>query len=554
MTPFFWKSVMGHGNPIWLCLLLVMLVTAASSALAQDTDITAFEQTVADLGAKSRSTVRKAVEALGASDDPRALVILEALQDRQVVKDETGRILIREGDDMLRDPLTQETLSSADLDLDKPRLNNATRRALRSAMARLQLFAENPLQRLRAANALANRPSDEAEPALRQALAQESDERVQAALELALAQLDLESTDQARRLAAVERLGDTGNRRFRPLLQGLLEKDSEGNYLEQDDIVRRAAQRAVSAIEMKESLVRQAGNLFYGLSLGSVLLLAALGLAVTFGLMGVINMAHGEMLMLGAYATFVVQNLFRTYLPGFFDAYLIAAIPVAFLVSGAIGIILERLVIRHLYGRPLETLLATWGLSLILIQTIRLLFGAQNVGVANPSWLSGGFVVTPGLVLTYNRIATIVFAGIVLSAVWLLFQRTRLGLNVRAVTQNRPMAAAMGINTSQVDMWTFGLGSGVAGLGGVALSQLGNVGPELGQAYIVDSFMVVVLGGVGKLAGAVAGAFSLGLLNKFLEPTTGAVLGKIMVLVFLILFIQKRPQGIFALKGRAAEA
>lgn len=546
---------MGCRNPIWLCLMLVMLmVVAANSAIAQDDDTTAFEQTVADLGAKSRSTVRKAVEALGASDDPRALVILKALQDRQVVKDGSGRILIREGDDQLRDPLTQETLSSAGLDLDKPRLNNATRRALRSAMARLQLFAANPLQRLIAANALAKRPTDETEPALRQALDQESDQRVRAALELALAQLDLESTDQARRLAAVERLGDTGNRRFRPLLEDLLEKDSEGNYLEQDDTVRKAAQRAVNAIEMQESLVRQAGNLFYGLSLGSVLLLAALGLAVTFGLMGVINMAHGEMLMLGAYATFVVQNLFRTYLPGFFDAYLIAAIPVAFLVSGAIGIVLERLVIRHLYGRPLETLLATWGLSLILIQTIRLLFGAQNVGVANPSWLSGGFVVTPGLVLTYNRVATIVFAGIVLSAVWLLFQRTRLGLNVRAVTQNRPMAAAMGINTSQVDMWTFGLGSGVAGLGGVALSQLGNVGPELGQAYIVDSFMVVVLGGVGKLAGAVAGAFSLGVLNKFLEPATGAVLGKIMVLVFLILFIQKRPQGIFALKGRAAEA
>lgn len=545
---------MGRGNPTCLCLVLVILVTVASSVSAQDAGNPAFEQTVADLGAKSRSTVRKAVEALGASDDPRALDILQALQDRQVVVDEAGRIWIREGDDTLIDPLTQETLSSAGLDLDKPRLNNATRRALRSAMARLQLFAENSLQRLRAANALAKRPTIDAEPALRQALAQESDERVRAALELALAQLDLESDDQARRLAAVERLGDTGDRRFRPLLEDLLETDSEGNYVEQDDTVRKAAQRAVNAIEMKEQLVRQAGNLFYGLSLGSVLLLAALGLAVTFGLMGVINMAHGEMLMLGAYATFVVQNLFRTYLPSFFDAYLIAAIPVAFLVSGAIGVILERLVIRHLYGRPLETLLATWGLSLILIQTIRLLFGAQNVGVANPSWLAGGFVVAPGLVLTYNRIATIVFAGIVLSAVWLLFQRTRLGLNVRAVTQNRPMAAAMGINTSQVDMWTFGLGSGVAGLGGVALSQLGNVGPELGQAYIVDSFMVVVLGGVGKLAGAVAGAFSLGVLNKFLEPATGAVLGKIMVLVFLILFIQKRPQGIFALKGRAAEA
>ena len=286
------------------------------------------------------------------------------------------------------------------------------------------------------------------------------------------------------------------------------------------------------------------------MSLGSILLLAALGLAITFGLMGVINMAHGEMLMIGAYSTFLIQNLFKQYLPNFFDWYLIAAIPTAFIVSGVVGIVMERSVIRHLYGRPLETLLATWGISLILIQTIRLIFGAQNVEVANPSYLSGGIQAFNGVVLPYNRIAIIMFVVLVVISVWTLLQKTSLGLQVRAVTQNRKMASCMGISTNKIDMYTFGLGSGVAGLGGLALSQVGNVGPELGLLYIVDSFMVVVTGGVGKIAGTVAGALGLGVINKFLEPVAGAVLGKIIVLVLIVILIQKRPQGLFAPKGR----
>jgi len=269
--------------------------------------------------------------------------------------------------------------------------------------------------------------------------------------------------------------------------------------------------------------------------------------------MGIINMAHGEMLMLGAYATFLVQNLFREYLPGIFDWYLVIAIPVSFIVSAIIGIILERTIIRHLYGRPLETLLATWGISLILIQSTRLIFGAQNVEVANPSFLSGGVEVFHGVVLPFNRIAIIFFVIFVVVSVWTILQKTSLGLQVRAVTQNRGMASCMGIATHKVDMYTFGLGSGVAGLGGLALSQIGNVGPELGQLYIVDSFMVVVTGGVGKIAGTVAGALGLGVLNKFLEPVVGAVLGKILVLVLIIILIQKRPQGLFAPKGRVVD-
>jgi len=283
-------------------------------------------------------------------------------------------------------------------------------------------------------------------------------------------------------------------------------------------------------------------------------LLAALGLAITFGLMGIINMAHGEMLMLGAYTTYVAQSLFRAYLPDWLDWYIVAAVPMAFAVAALVGIALERTVIRFLYGRPLETLLTTWGISLMLTQSVRSLFGAQNVEVANPAWMSGGFNLGADVVLPYNRVVIILFAAFVVFLVWLFLSRTRLGLYVRAVTQNRVMADCMGIATPRVDWMTFGLGSGIAGLGGVALSQIGNVGPDLGQSYIVDSFMVVVLGGVGQLAGTIIAAVGLGEINKFLEPFTGAVLGKIFVLIIIILFIQKRPQGLFALKGRMAES
>ena len=328
----------------------------------------------------------------------------------------------------------------------------------------------------------------------------------------------------------------------------------EGNPpTEKDPEVLAAARNALSALELRVLFISWAGHVFYGISLGSVLLLAALGLAITFGLMRVINMAHGELLMIGAYTTFVVQNFFAKNLPGALDWYILAAIPAAFIASFCVGVLMERTVIRFLYGRPLETLLATWGISLALIQTVRLIFGSSNVTVANPSWLSGGVDLLPGVVITYSRTAVILFAIVVVAFTWALMNKTPMGLRVRAVQQNREMAAAMGIKTKSVDMITFGFGSGIAGLGGVALSQIGNVGPELGQGYIVDSFMVVVLGGVGKLAGTIAGSMGLGVVNKLLEPAAGAVLGKIIILGLIILFIQKRPQGIFAMKGRAAE-
>ena len=296
------------------------------------------------------------------------------------------------------------------------------------------------------------------------------------------------------------------------------------------------------------------GNIFQGVSLGSVLFLAAVGLAITFGVMGVINMAHGELVMIGAYTTFVVQEFFRAYMPNAFDYSLFAAIPAAFVVAGLFGIAIERSVIRFLYGRPLETLLATWGLSLVLQQLVRSVFGPTNRDVGSPSWMSGAIETAGGLTLTYNRIWIIVFSLMVLGLLSLLLRKTAFGLQMRAVTQNRRMAASMGIRTGRIDALTFGLGSGIAGIAGVALSQLDNVSPNLGQAYIIDSFMVVVFGGVGNLWGTFVGGFSLGIIDKFLEPFAGSVLAKILVLVAIILFIQKRPRGLFALKGRAVES
>ncbi|MCB2023786.1 MAG: urea ABC transporter permease subunit UrtB, partial [Ottowia sp.] len=322
---------------------------------------------------------------------------------------------------------------------------------------------------------------------------------------------------------------------------------------EDDPKVKAAIQAAIAKINEGLAWGDRLGVLFTGASLGSILLLAALGLAITYGLMGVINMAHGELIMIGAYATYMMQVVFQRYLPeSAFGWYLVAAVPVSFLASALVGAVLERGVIRFLYGRPLETLLATWGISLVLIQSVRSLFGAQNVGVENPSWMSGGWQVLPNLMLPYNRLVIIGFAAVVLAGVAFLISRTRLGLFVRGVTQNRPIASCMGVNTARIDTYAFALGSGIAGLAGCALSQVGNVGPDLGQSYIVDSFMVVVLGGVGQLAGTVYAALGLGLANKLLEGWTGAVLAKIAVLVFIIVFIQKRPQGIFALKGREA--
>lgn len=529
-------------------LCAVLVVAVASPAWAVD-----IREPTRKLLSTEPAEVRAAVDAISARNDLESLAVLTALLEGSLRVDSQGTpFLVGSGESL--ESLIGDHQGKPVGPLASPLVDNRLRRLIEPAIASARLAAPDQEVRLAAATELSKQKNEELAPLVRKALAAERDSDVREKLALALAQVDLTGHSRARRLEALHAIRNAADAQFRPELERIVARGEDGEYLEKDAEVRNAASRALSAIELSALFFGLIGHLFYGVSLGSVLLLAALGLAITFGLMRVINMAHGELLMIGAYATYSVQKFFQAQLPQHTDWYLVCAVPAAFLASMLVGMAIERTVLRFLYGRPLETLLATWGVSLMLIQTVRLIFGAQNVAVANPSWLAGGIDLFPGFVLTYSRVGVVAFSAVVVGFVWFMLQRTPLGLSVRAVTQNRAMAASLGISTERVDLWTFGIGSGVAGLGGVALSQIGNVGPELGQGYIVDSFMVVVLGGVGKIAGTLAGAFGLGIVNKLLEPAAGAVLGKIAILAFIILFIQRRPQGIFALKGRSAEA
>jgi urea transport system permease protein len=493
-----------------------------------------------------------AVAALVADGSERAAAILQALGDGEL-QTAAKRVLIVRGDSAL-DALTGEKVVPLPAEREDVAVNNRLRREVGTALGALKLASTDRRVRLEAARSLLGGAEDAMLPLVRQAAAKESDPEIRPLLDQIRATLELKAGDKPSRIAALRTLADSSDPSTRTLLLAVLERSKEGTYTEPDAEVRAEAQRSLKAVDERLAWGERAGLAFSGLSLGSILLLAALGLAITYGLMGVINMAHGELMMIGAYATYVVQDLFRTHLAGAFDWYPLAALPAAFAAAALVGMLLERSVIRFLYGRPLETLLATWGISLVLIQTVRTVFGAQNVQVENPGWMSGGIQVLGNVTLPYNRLVIIAFAAFVLAGMWLLLTRTRLGLHVRGVTQNRAMASCLGVPTARVDTWAFGLGSGIAGLAGCALSQIGNVGPDLGQAYIVDSFMVVVLGGVGQLAGTVYAALGLGVVNKLLESWSGAVLAKIAVLVFIIVFIQKRPQGLFALKGRSVES
>jgi urea transport system permease protein len=487
------------------------------------------------------------IEALGKalpSADERTAAFLQALAD-DAVKVSGGRLFI------VRDGKGTDALTGAEAavpaDAEDVVTNNRMRGEVDSALSSLKLFSKDDSLRAAAVRDMQKEPDESKLPLIEKALASETNASIREQLGLVRAAALLGSTDKSKRLEAAHLLAASKSPAVRSLIVGRMKSESELD-------VKSALELSLRSVESRLAWGERLGAIFSGVSLGSILLLVALGLAITYGLMGVINMAHGELMMIGAYATYVVQNLFRKYLPGAFDAYLVAALPVAFLAAAAAGAILERGVIRFLYGRPLETLLATWGISLALQQLVRSVFGAQNVGVENPAWMSGGVVLLGDVQLPWNRIVIVAFSFAVLGAMALLIARTRLGLFVRGVTQNRPMAACMGVNTARVDTFAFALGSGIAGLAGCALSQVGNVGPDLGQSYIVDAFMVVVLGGVGQLAGTVYAALGLGILNKFLEGWAGAVLAKIAVLAFIIVFIQKRPQGLFAARGRSAEA
>ncbi|HET7165225.1 MAG TPA: urea ABC transporter permease subunit UrtB [Pseudolabrys sp.] len=508
----------------------------------------AYEDALVGFTTDSFGDTADAIDALAASGDPRTGPLLEALKDQRLLySTEAKKLFIKDPSDKLTDAATGEPVATPPSDIDNVRLNNRVRGMLDAALGSLTLMAKEPSRRFDAAQAVFKSRDSTALGNIDKALEKETDPRVKKALAEARAAIILYSDDASAedKIAAIAMIRDRGDQDALGLIDGL-----------PPDVpvaVRQAAASASTKIQGNLALWGALQNAWYGLSLGSVLLLAAIGLAITFGVMGIINMAHGEMVMLGAYTTFVVQELIRTHNPALFDYSLVIAVPLAFVVAGAVGIAIERSIIRFLYGRPLETLLATWGLSLILQQAVRTIFGPTNKEVGNPSWMSGAFDLG-GITITYNRLWIICFTLAVFVALLGMLRFTRLGLEMRAVTQNRSMAAAMGIRTARIDALTFGLGSGIAGIAGVALSQIDNVSPNLGQGYIIDSFMVVVFGGVGNLWGTLVGAFTLGIANKFLEPYAGAVLGKIAILVLIILFIQKRPRGMFALKGRAVEA
>jgi urea transport system permease protein len=524
-------------------LVIVFVLAGTSRHAVAD----AFDQALQGFLAGSFSDTADSIEAIAASGNARSAAVLEALQDgRLLYSAEAKKVLIKDKAGALHDVTTGAVVDPAPADADNVRLNNRLRGMLGGVIGGLTLMSSDRAQRLEAAQSVFKSRDASALPALEKAIAAEKDAGIKQVLLEARAAIVVGSSDASsdERVAAIGVVRARGGQDALSIL-GSVPADAP-------DAVRKAAASAINSVDQGLAIWSAVQNAWYGLSLGSVLLLAAIGLAITFGVMGVINMAHGEMVMLGAYVTFTVQQLIRTYNPGLFDYSLLIALPLAFLFAGAVGILIERSIIRFLYGRPLETLLATWGLSLILQQAIRTIFGPTNREVGNPSWMSGAFEIGQ-MTITYNRLWIIVFTAVVFVALLAMLRFTRLGLEMRAVTQNRAMAAAVGIRTARIDALTFGLGSGIAGIAGVALSQIDNVSPNLGQGYIIDSFLVVVFGGVGNLWGTLVGALTLGIANKFLEPFAGAVLGKIAILVLIILFIQKRPRGMFALKGRAVE-
>jgi urea transport system permease protein len=540
-------------RPVLLILLPVMAVAATPDAPPASGE--QLSQLVQQLPQASYADKQTLIKQLSQTHDARVKALLDALlQGNLYVRSSDSQVFIgvATGDKLaLTDPLTGAAAGSASADGFEPiGVNNQLRKTLHVALAQFDLSSPSSSVRLEAVREMLRAVDADTVVALRARLMVEKDAGVKTEIHDGLALADLDSDDAGTRLAAVKTLAGSLNQDVYNRLTSMVEQSADGSYGEPDAGVRAAAQVSIKEINHLRSFYGGIQTLLFGLSQGSVLVLAAIGLAITFGVMGVINMAHGEMMMLGAYTTYVVQLL----MPQYIGASIVVAIPAAFLVSGLAGIAIERGVVRHLYGRPLETLLATFGLSLVLQQAVRDIFSANNRPVQSPEWLSGELQINGALSITYNRLYIIVFTFVLFLLLLLVLKRTRLGLEVRAVSQNRAMAKAMGIRTEWVDALTFGLGSGIAGVAGVALSQLTNVGPNLGQSYIVDSFMVVVFGGVGNLWGTELGGNALGIVNKLLEPYSGAVLAKIFVLVALILFIQRRPRGLFPQKGRAAES
>jgi urea transport system permease protein len=547
-------------NTIYLsitaCLLTLTAIVCAlfmvAPAHAADTD--EFQSLLAALPDANYSEKADLIRKLAELHRPGGKEFFTAFLDgRLYVRDADKRVfsVVEDNSQLaLTDPLTNAPAGNvANEGFTRIGVNNQLRKALRGALAQFDLSDPDASTRRASVKEMSRSLDDDTVAILRARLPKETDGGVKDAIKVALALADLSSTDAKTRLAAIHALAGNVNPDAYNRLTTLVDRAADGTYAEPNEEIRIAAAQAIRSIDHWRSFYSIIETTFFGLSLGSVLVLSAIGLAITFGVMGVINMAHGELMMLGAYTTYVMQLL----MPNHIGASVIVAIPAAFLVSGLAGVAIERGIVRHLYGRPLETLLATFGISLVLQQIVRDVFSPNNRPVETPQWMSGSWQINDALSLTFNRLYIVIFAMIVFAILQLVLKRTRLGLEVRAVSQNRAMAKSMGIGTEWVDALTFGLGAGIAGVAGVALSQLTNVGPNLGQSYIVDSFMVVVFGGVGNLWGTLIGGVSLGVVNKILEPFAGAVLGKIIVLICLILFIQRRPRGLFPQKGRAAE-
>jgi len=539
--------MMNYSRRPTIFILLLSLLLSFTSLVVTAEQEDPFTKGVSLLLSKDFNSKEQGIRLIGESGAPRSQEILQTILSGNLLyikKDKTLVIGEAEGSKYA----ISDFFTGADLGLIKKRklkkitINNKLRGTLKATLAQLNLKHPDPKIRLASIEAMLSDISSDILPILEECLASEDDADVQKALAAALALGGLKHTDTDKRIEALQTVDGNLNPAVRNAIQSLL-------TTEEDPALIKEAKAVLGRIEARISWYAKLETIFFGLSLGSVLVLAAIGLAITFGVIGVINMAHGELIMIGAYTTYVIQQL----MPNSIGLALALSVPAAFCVSGLVGIIIEKSVIRFLYGRPLETLLATFGISLVLQQTVRSIFSPLNRAVATPAWMSGSISINPVLSLTTNRVTIFIFAMLVFAGLFLLLKKSSLGLHVRAVAQNRSMARAMGVRAARVDALTFGLGSGIAGIAGVALSQLTNVGPNLGQAYIIDSFMVVVFGGVGNLWGTLLGGLSLGIANKFLEPWSGAVLAKIIILVFIILFIQKRPQGLFPQKGRAAE-
>jgi urea transport system permease protein len=548
---------MGPSRAGWCAALVVLsLVATLPPASAQTPDDT-LRSTLAGLNEASYPDKEAIVATLSDAGHPGTRDVLTAfLEDRLYARNADKMVFIVrtaeavDGKLTLVDVVTGKEAGTATTDdLTLIGTNNRLRRLLRTTVARFALANPEAAIRLQAVVDMQRSLDEASVELLKQRDAVETDASVKAEIQTALALSALDGTDPAARLRAVDTLSGRTRSDVRNRLAALTEKAEDGSYVEADETVRRAAIDAVASIDNTLWWYSGVEMLFFGLSLGSILVLVAIGLAITFGVMGVINMAHGELMMLGAYTTYVVQTL----MPEHIAISVLIAVPAAFIVSGTAGVLLEVTIIRRLYGRPLETLLATFGVSLFLQQLVRTLFTANNRAVSTPAWMSGVLQINDALAITLNRVYILGFSMLVFALLLLVLRKTRLGLDIRAVSQNRAMARAMGIRSKWVDAMTFGLGAGIAGVAGVALSQLTNVGPNLGQSYIIDSFMVVVFGGVGNLWGTLIGGLSMGVVNKLLEPFAGAILAKILVLIGLILFIQRRPRGLFPQTGRAAE-